>query len=284
MGLLALGTALTLAGCGLDPGSRNGGMGPSAIPSDGPSPWDSPTPSDSATPSLTESPTPSPAVSGAIWPIPAPQPGAPTLVASGPTTTSQIAWTVDDGFNTEVVAAYVEFAQQTGTALTFSPNGMYQHVWNSHAPVLRPLIEAGQVQIGNHTFHHKRLPGISAATIRAEVESNDAWIEQTFGITSRPYFRPPYGAHTAETDQVVADLGYTSILMWNGSFADSVVQSPKTIMNLARRYLQPGVIMLGHANHTPIVPLLPMIEDLIRQRGLQPVTLDTMFGTSRKTG
>ena len=52
----------------------------------------------------------------------------------------------------------------------------------------------------------------------------------------------------------------------------------------AERCLKPGTIMLGHANHPTVLGLFDRIENLIRERGLQPMTLDEMFGTSRATG
>jgi hypothetical protein len=52
-----------------------------------------------------------------------------------------------------------------------------------NAPILRSLIAAGQVQIGNHLLP----PGYRAAPhggVREEIERNEQWIESTFGISS----------------------------------------------------------------------------------------------------
>jgi peptidoglycan/xylan/chitin deacetylase (PgdA/CDA1 family) len=141
------------------------------------------------------------------------------------------------------------------------------------------------VQIGNHTFSHRNLLGHRTdADIRADVEKNELWIETTFGITSRPWFRPPYGSHNSHVDAVIGELGYTRILLWNGSFGDSTLITPAQLLGLATTYLRPGTIMLGHANHKTILGLFDSVEQLIEQRQLQPVTLDTMFGTSRASG
>jgi peptidoglycan/xylan/chitin deacetylase (PgdA/CDA1 family) len=218
-------------------------------------------------------------------PIPPPHPGPPSVVSRDPRRTQRIALTIDDGDDPDTVAGYVEFAQRSKIPITFSPNGCYQAIWNRHAAALRPLVEAGQVQIGNHTFSHKNLLGRRTdADIRADVEKNEEWIQATFGITSRPWFRPPYGAHDEHVDGVVSELGYTKILMWNGSFGDSTLISPAQLLGLATQYLRPGTIMIGHANHKTVLGLFANIEQLIEQRQLQPVTLDTMFGTSRAVG
>lgn len=61
--------------------------------------------------------------------FPAPRPGPPTTIFAGPARSAgEIAITVDDGYDAETVAAYVEFAQLTGTPLTVKPNGVYADV------------------------------------------------------------------------------------------------------------------------------------------------------------
>jgi peptidoglycan/xylan/chitin deacetylase (PgdA/CDA1 family) len=178
----------------------------------------------------------------------------------------------------------VEFARRSGIPITFSPNGAYRQIWDQHAATLRPLVESGQIQIGNHTWSHRNIVKRDDAAVRGDIEQNEEWIEKTFGITSRPWFRPPYGAHDKRTDALAGDLGYTRILLWNGTFGDTTVLTPDQLLTLARRYLQPGVVMLGHANHRTILGLFDQIQQLITERQLEPVTLDTMFGTSRAVG
>jgi peptidoglycan-N-acetylglucosamine deacetylase len=217
-------------------------------------------------------------------PIPPARPGPPAIYFGAPGRTRQIALTIDDGYSAATVAGYVEFAQRSGIPLTFSPNGVYQEIWNRHAPALHPLIEAGQVQIGNHTWTHRNMVDLSDAAVQADIERNEDWIQRTFGVTSRPWFRPPYGARNRRTDAVAGDIGFTHILMWNGSFGDSLLLTPTVLLAQARRYLTPGTIMLGHANHATILRLFSQVEQLIAQRRLQPVTLDGMFHTSRATG
>jgi peptidoglycan/xylan/chitin deacetylase (PgdA/CDA1 family) len=238
-------------------------------------PAPSPGPNDRSTTTLPRRP---------LGPIPPSHAGPAKIVSHAATATSQMALTIDDGYCVECVKGYVEFADSTGIHLTFSPNGTFQDVWNPHADRLRGLIEKGQVQIGNHTWAHPNLLGLGDVAIRGQIERNEDWIERTFGITGRPWFRPPYGKHNAHIDGIAGSLGYTRILMWSGSFGDATLQKPETILKLADRWVKAGSIMLGHANHPTILSLFDQIQALIADRGLQPVTLDEMFGTSRATG
>jgi peptidoglycan/xylan/chitin deacetylase (PgdA/CDA1 family) len=125
---------------------------------------------------------------------------------------------------------------------------------------------------------------LSDRKLTEELERNDEWVARTFGITTRPYFRPPFGFRNARTDELAASLGYTKILLWNGSFGDSAVLTEKVLLQQAERYLTPGTIMLGHANHTTVSHLYPQILALLKSRDLTPQTLDEVFGTSRSLG
>ena len=217
--------------------------------------------------------------------MPAPRPGPARILDHGPADAgNRIALTVDDGTCADCVTGYVEFARSSGTHLTFSPNGTSDREWRPHARVLGPLIATGQVQIINHTFSHPKLTTLPEAKIREELERNDEWVVNVFGITTRPYYRAPYGLHNPTVDGVAAGLGYTRSVLWNGSYSDSTVITPEFLMEQARKYLHPGVIMLGHANHPTVLSLFDKILELIRERSLEPVTLDELFGTSRAQG
>lgn len=263
-GTLSVGLAALLSGCAADRTNAGGGA-----PAQGP----------------TASPEPMPVATKPLPPIPSPHPGPSVKLSRGnPGPDKRICLTVDDGDNPEVVAGYVEFARRTGIHLTFSPNGIYGHSWAPHADVLKPLIENDQIQIMNHTFSHLDLRKMTPQQITAELDRNDEWVQRNFGITTRPYYRPPFGFHDERIDGVAAGLGYTRVMMWSGSYSDSEVITPQFLLAMAQRYLQPGVVVLGHANHPTVLGLFSQLDELIRQRDLTPVTLDEMFGTSRATG
>jgi peptidoglycan-N-acetylglucosamine deacetylase len=272
LGLLGLGVAGVLAGCDAEP--RGTAMAADHV---------HPRPH-SARRSVTTTPAPPPP---ALPPIPPPAPGPSQVIWQGPPKAAaarQVAITIDDGYCAECAEAYAALAQATGIHITFNPNGCYGDIWTPLAKILKPLIEAGQVQIGNHTFNHWWLTELSDSQVTGQLEQNEEWIEQTYGITARPWWRPPYGAHDERTDELAASIGYTNVLMWNGSYGDSTPLRPRAILALAREYLRPGVVMLGHANHPAVTRIFPQLAEIVAARGLHPVTLDEMFGTSRGTG
>lgn len=211
-------------------------------------------------------------------------PGGSVVLRGGPPEAGparRIALTVDDGFCADCVSGYVAFAQRSGVHLTFSPNGRYAPMWEPQAATLRPLIEAGQVQLMNHTYQHRSLPGLPPGTIRGELERNEEWVGTAFGTSTAPYYRPPYGRHTPAVDEVAAGVGFDRVVLWDGSYSDSELITPQFLMAQARRYLAPGVILLGHANHPTVLGLFDQILDLLEQRALTTVTIDELFGTRR---
>jgi peptidoglycan/xylan/chitin deacetylase (PgdA/CDA1 family) len=269
--LLAAGLVGTLAGCQSD--SQVAGPPGTAPPLTRP-----------ATSTLPSGPATTLKPAKPLPPIPSARPGPARIVSHAPKLTSQVALTIDDGYCVECVAGYVDFADKTGVHITFSPNGTFHQIWDRHADKLKGLIEAGQVQIANHTWTHPNLLSLRDATIKSEIERNEDWIQRTFGITSRPWFRPPYGKHNAHTDGVAGSLGYTEILMWNASFGDATLETPEQLLAEAHKWVKAGSIILGHANHPTVLQLFDQLRALMSDRKLDPVTLDEMFGTSRAVG
>ena len=85
------------------------------------------------------------------WNIPlGPVPAPPVVLTRLPGEGNRIALTVDDGASSPVVAAFAQFAQDSGTRLNFLVNGANPS-WSVNAPALRPLVDSGQVQMANHT-------------------------------------------------------------------------------------------------------------------------------------
>jgi peptidoglycan/xylan/chitin deacetylase (PgdA/CDA1 family) len=206
------------------------------------------------------------------------------VLRSGPVSAGPrraVALTVDDGLSSGCVAGYVDFVRRSGIHLTFSPNGCYGQEWAPHAPRLIPLIEHGQVQLMNHTFTHRSLPGLPPGAVEEELERNEAWIGRTFATTTRPYYRPPFGRHTPAVNAAAAAAGFDRVVLWDGSYSDSELVTPAFLMSEARKYLAPRGIVLGHANHPTVLGLFDQILDLLKERALTPATLDEMFGTHR---
>ncbi|MFI6871238.1 polysaccharide deacetylase family protein [Nocardia sp. NPDC050406] len=256
LGLLTAGTAVALTGCTtaqsdvVDAGPRNaeGAVGPSAAP----------------VPSL-----------------PAPPTGPKTAIPAGTITAlpgpgRSMALTVDDGASPEVVGAYIEFAKTTGARFTFFVTAYYDS-WTIHRDALRPLVESGQIQLGNHTWDHADLTKLSASGVAAQLNQAKTFLRDNFGVDGTPYYRPPFGRHDAAVDRVAADLGYTVPVMWYGSLSDSGLITEQYLIECAHRYFNPQTIVIGHANFAPVTRCYGQLVDIVRERNLSMVTLDDVL-------
>jgi peptidoglycan/xylan/chitin deacetylase (PgdA/CDA1 family) len=187
-----------------------------------------------------------------------------------------LALTVDDGVNSDVVRMYTQFAKDTGVRLTYFVNGTYGS-WTDHAEMLRPLVDSGQIQLGNHTWSHPDLTTVPARRIADEMSRNHQFLKKTFGVDATPYFRPPYGKHNSTVDAVAADLGYTVTTLWSGSLSDSTLITEDYIVKMADQYFTAQTIVIGHLNHLPVTHVYGQLVEIIRSRRLRTVTLNDVF-------
>ncbi len=189
---------------------------------------------------------------------------------------NQLALTVDDGASSAVVAAFAQFCRDTGTRLTFFANGVNPS-WTVNAAALRPMVDSGQIQMANHTWSHPRLNRISLAAVHDQIQRNADFLRNTYGVDGTPYFRPPYGVHTADTDRVAADLGYSTITLWSGTVGDSVPENEASLIGAATKSFAPQQIVLAHANLPTVTHCYDQLHQLIASRNLQTVTLNDVF-------
>ncbi|GHF17559.1 polysaccharide deacetylase family protein [Pseudolysinimonas yzui] len=187
-----------------------------------------------------------------------------------------IAFTIDDGASSEVVGAYAEFARRSGMRLTFFVTAQYPS-WTEHAAALRPMVESGQVQMANHTFSHPDFLKSSDGRIREELERCGDFIRSTFGVEAAPYFRPPYGNYDGRVLSAARSVGYRQAVHWYGSVGDSGPISDANMSMLIDRWFLPQHIVIGHANVGTVLNHFDEIAATIRNRGLQPITLDDLF-------
>ena len=204
-----------------------------------------------------------------------PLPGGGVL-SSLPGDGDLLALTVDDGVDSEVVRAYTQFAIDTGVRLTYFVNGVNDS-WTENKDLIRPLVESGQIQLGNHTWSHPDLTTLSNSKVAEQLTRNHRFIADVYGVDATPFYRPPYGKHNDDIRATAADLGYRATTMWNGSLSDSTLITEDYITQMADKYFTPQAIVIGHLNHKPVTHVYGALVDLIKARNLRTVTLKDVF-------
>jgi peptidoglycan-N-acetylglucosamine deacetylase len=121
---------------------------------------------------------------------------------------------------------------------------------------------------------------LTPAEITDQVRRNEAFLTTTYGVTGRPFLRPPFGHHNTRLDAQLADLGYPAVTMWLGTLGDATVEPPQKIVSMAQQWFRPQHVVIGHANHPPVIQVMDRLVEIIQQRQLQPVHLGDVFTTS----
>ncbi|WP_219814500.1 polysaccharide deacetylase family protein [Rathayibacter sp. AY1F9] len=221
-------------------------------------------------------PRPVPTTTAAAAPVRRKAPLPSGTISELPGEGSTLAWTVDDGADSDVVAAYAQFARDTGTRLTFFLNGKYDS-WTVNAPLLAPLVASGQVQLANHTWSHADLTSLSSDGVQEELGRNGDFIRSTYGVEAAPFYRPPFGYTDERSRAAAAAIGYTATVLWYGSLSDSGRITPEQVVGFADQWFLPQHIVIGHANFDPVTQVYARLVDILRERSLETVTLRDVF-------
>jgi len=200
-------------------------------------------------------------------------PGTAKVVTEAVPVGRKIALTFDDGTCVECVKRIIDVLEQTGTHATLFPNGVYADSWVPQTSRIKSMVASGQVTLGNHTFSHHASTQIGAEAFGQDLQRNEDWIQKTFGITARPWFRPPYGDYNSGTVEKAGELGYTNVVMWSGTLADTSPHPKAYLLNAIKYWARPGRIILMHGNLSPTANNLPAILALLKRMNLTPVTI-----------
>jgi peptidoglycan/xylan/chitin deacetylase (PgdA/CDA1 family) len=72
-------------------------------------------------------------------------------------------------------------------------------------------IHADGDKIGNHTMHHFDLRTLPDEQVCSELNQANQVLTNLTGVTTRPYYRPPYGSRDDRVRGLVAQLGYRTV-------------------------------------------------------------------------
>jgi peptidoglycan-N-acetylglucosamine deacetylase len=129
--------------------------------------------------------------------------------------------------------------------------------------------------VGDHTFTHPLLTGLSAGDAEAEIVRTQHAVERASGGPVF-LFRPPYGARDATIDSIARAHNLLEI-MWTVDSADSLGASYAGIERNVIDGLHPGAIILMHENHGQTIRAMPAIFAAIHRRHLRTVSVPRLL-------
>lgn len=204
-----------------------------------------------------------------------------TEIVGGNPSTGIVALTFDAG-NEDGGAAprMLDILRERGIHVTFFLSGH----WVAHNPELTQQIVADGHELANHSYTHPDFTTLSNAAIAAELDDTEAVIQDvTGGLTSRPYFRPPYGARNRRVLDAAAAEGFRSVY-WTLDSGDWLPRATSgAVVSKILRYAEPGDIVVEHVGADASADALPFILDEFAARGWQVGTVSEVLGLAPAT-
>jgi peptidoglycan/xylan/chitin deacetylase (PgdA/CDA1 family) len=125
--------------------------------------------------------------------------------------------------------------------------------------------------IGNHTWSHPNLTGLSAGGVSSQLAETQRAIERASG-TKPNILRPPYGARNATVDATARSHGLLEVL-WSIDSYDSRGFPTSQVSHTVLKLVQPGSIILMHENLPATFKALPRILRILNHRRFRMVTV-----------
>ena len=186
-----------------------------------------------------------------------------------------VALTFDDGPGPQTLDVLEELQREHAVATFF--------VMGSNAKAspdtVKTLYDAG-MQIGNHTWTHPQLARLTAAKQQSELTRTQDEIDSIIGVRPR-FYRPPYWSWNPNTERVASKLGMIGVLFsvdtgdWEKPGTDAIIKRALTAHD--------GDVIAFHdagGDRTETVDAIAPIIVALRERHLEPVTLDRLYGGS----
>ncbi|MET8375143.1 polysaccharide deacetylase family protein [Streptomyces microflavus] len=114
---------------------------------------------------------------------------------------------------------------------------------DANRDLLREMADDGHV-VGNHSWSHPLVPGLTRAAIRDELGRTSEVVEATLG-TAPLWYRAPYGAWNRNSFEIGADLGMEP-MAWTVDTLDWTTPGTGTIVRRVLDGAAPGVVVLSH--------------------------------------
>lgn len=183
-----------------------------------------------------------------------------------------VALSFDDGPRPDHTRQVLSTLKDEGIQATFFVLGTQAR---QYPEIVREIHDAGH-EIGTHSWSHKRLSKVSAATMHEEINRPIALVEELIG--ERPQlFRPPYGATNAATRAYCKEEGQV-IVNWCVDPEDwKKNANTESMLGFVKKQVQPGSIILIHDIYARSATAVGPIVDYLKAEGYRFVTVGELL-------
>ena len=198
----------------------------------------------------------------------------------GPEGEKKIYLTFDAGYANENLEKVLDVLEKhRAKAAFFILPGIIK---NSKSTVQR-MIDGGHT-VCNHSTHHgdvSKITDINA--LKAELEGVETAYREAFGRELARFFRPPEGAFSVKTLQMLKELGYSPVF-WSYAYADwdnAKQPDPEKSKAVLLDAAHDGMVLLLHPNSAANAAIL---DPLLTEWEKQGYTFGTLDELKAKTG
>ncbi len=208
------------------------------------------------------------------------------------TDTRKIAFTLDMGGRLDGATDIVDFLIANQVCTTFFPGSIMADTTEGRRVMSRIRANAHLFEIGNHTVHHCDLVNggggsptaapcrvaMTSSFIRSELTGAEAVLKDLTGLSTKPYWRPPYGSYNDFVRDNAAAVGFPITVYWNRDTIDWSENT--TTAQIVSRTTSPlplsGSIVLAHLGGYRTGDALPRIVEILRANGYTMTTVSDM--------
>lgn len=138
--------------------------------------------------------------------------------------------------------------------------------------IVKQIHDSGN-ELGNHSYSHPQLTGLSVDGVVAELSGTSGAIEEAAGVSPKTV-RPPYG----DWNETVLQTAQVPFIMWSIDTLDWQKPGAAALIDSVVYQSQPNDIILMHDIHQSTTSAVPQMLPLLNDRGYSLVTIDQLFG------
>jgi len=190
-------------------------------------------------------------------------------VSRGSASGRRVALTFDAGSGSANTPAILDNLKAAGLHCTFFVTGQFA----DDNPAVMKRIAAEGHEIANHSYSHPRFTTLPAGEVSSQLARTEAAVKVSTRLTTKPYFRFPYGLGSDALISQINAEGYLCVLWTIDTIDWDPATSTEAIRSRVMQGIGPGAIVLMHADSPQEVQVLPLVISDLKAASYEIVTL-----------